>query len=232
MLNIVFVETALETVPKSIQDHPSVRRDAERRGKRPSMVLLDRSLHHSAMRGLPKAHKRGRPDIIHFCLLEALGSPLNLEGGLRVWIHTFGGYAIEVSPEVRLPRDCLRFKSLMEQLFALGRVPPSGEKPLLSLNRMSLSDLLAKIAPTRKIALTSHGAPRSLEMICEGLAEEENPTVLIGAYPSGAMEEETLSQADEALSIYPKVLDAWVVTSRLIYAYEMAEAHKTIKKRL
>ncbi|MBS7651745.1 MAG: 16S rRNA methyltransferase [Candidatus Bathyarchaeia archaeon] len=222
MLNIIFVETALETVPQSIQDHPSVRRDAERRGKKPSEVLLDRSLHHSAMKSLPKAHKRGRPDIIHFCLLEAQGSPLNLEGKLRVWIHTFGGYAIEVSPKTRLPRDCLRFKSLMEQLFALGRVPPTGE-PLLILSKMSLSELLERIAPTKIIALTSHGTPRSLEEICMVLAEENNPTVLIGAYPSGAMEKETLSLADEAVSIYPEVLEAWVVTSRLIYAYERSK---------
>ncbi len=224
MLNIVFVETALETVPRPIQDHPSVRRDAERRGKKPSEVLLDRSLHHSAMKGLPKAQKRGRPDIIHFCLLEALGSPLNLEGNLKVWIHTLGGYAIMVAPETRLPRDCLRFKSLMEQLFALGKVPPTGEYPLLTLKRMNLSELLERVEPTRIVALTSHGAPRSLEEICRGLAEENNPTVLIGAYPSGAMEEETLSQAHEAFSIYPKVLDAWVVTSRLIYAYERVRA--------
>ncbi len=224
MLQIVFVETALETVPPPLQEHPSVRRDAERRGKSPSEVILDRSLHHSAMRRLPNAHKRGRPDIIHFCLLEALGSPLNLEGNLRVWVHTIGGYGIEVSPETRLPRDCLRFKSLMEQLFALGRVPPTG-KTLLTLSKMSLSDLLKRGAPSRTIALTSHGTPRSLEAICEGLAREENPAVLIGAYPTGAMEEETLSMADEAHSIYPKVLEAWVVTSRLIYAYERARIH-------
>jgi rRNA small subunit pseudouridine methyltransferase Nep1 len=157
MLHIVFVEAALETVPPSILRHPSVRRSAKRQGKRPEEVLLNRSLHHSAMSRLPEDHKRGRPDIAQICLLEALGAPLNREGGLRVWLHTFGGYAIEISPEVRVPRDCNRFNGLMEQLFSLGRVPPEGD---------------------------------------------------------------SLSQADEAVSIHAEPIEAWVVTSRLIYEYE------------
>jgi len=153
-----------------------VRRNAKRRGKKPAETLLDRSLHHAAMKGLPNSQKRGRPDIVHFCLLEALGAPLNRERGLRVWVHTIGGYAIEVAPEAKLPRDCSRFNSLMEQLFVEGRVPPKGEKPLLSLS-------------------------------------------------PGQMEDETLSLADEAISIYPEALEAWVVASRLIYEFERARAY-------
>jgi len=222
MLNLILVEAALEIVPPGIQHHPSVRRDAKRRGKRPGEILLDRSLHHAAMRGLPNALKRGRPDIAHFCLLEALGSPLNREGGLRVWVHTVGGQAIEVAPEVRLPRDGNRFKGLMEQLFEEGRVPPQGGKALLSLRRMSLAELMEEIDPSLAVALTSHGRPAALEEVCGSLAGEGNPAVLIGAYPSGPMEEETLSLADDAVSIYPEALEAWVVTSRLIYAFERA----------
>jgi rRNA pseudouridine-1189 N-methylase Emg1 (Nep1/Mra1 family) len=36
------------------------------------------------------------------------------------------------------------------------------------------------------------------------------------------MAKETLALADEAFSIYPESLQAWVVTSRLIYGYEKA----------
>ena len=224
MLNLILVEAALETVPLGIQHHPSVRRNAKRRGKKPTETLLDRSLHHAAMMGLPKGHKRGRLDIVHFCLLEALGTPLNREGNLRIWVHTIGDCAIEVAPEARLPRDCTRFKSLMEQLFLEGRVPPEGGKPLLSLSRMGLPALMERIGATRTVALTSHRRPTTLEKVCRRLAEEENPAVFIGAYPFGPMEEETLSLADESVSIYPEVLEAWVVTSRLIYEFERAHA--------
>jgi len=224
MLNLILVEAALETVPPGIQHHPSVRRNARRRGKRPTETLLNRSLHHAAMKGLINSHKRGRPDIVHFCLLEALGAPLNREGELRAWVHTYGGYAVEVAPEARLPRDCRRFNSLVEQLFAEERVPPEEEKPLLSLRRMSLPKLMEGIGASCTVALTSHGRPATLEKVCRRLAEEENPAVFIGAYPSGPMEEETLSLADEAVSIYPEALEAWVVTSRLIYEFERARA--------
>lgn len=219
-LHLVFVETALELVPPEILRHPSVRRNAKRRGKRPEETLLDRSLHHFAMDRLPDSEKRGRPDIIHFCLLEALGSPLNREGGLRTWVHTIGGYAIEVSPKVRLPRDCNRFNSLMEQLFAMGRVPPEGGEPLLSVSHMDLRALMGRIGSTYTVALTSHGTLRTLEDLCRRLAEEEQPTALIGAYPHGPMELEVLSVANEAISIHPEALEAWTVTSRLIYEFE------------
>lgn len=220
MLNIVFVEAALETVPQRIQNHPTVLKNAERLGKKPGEALLDRSLHHAAMKSLPKAERRGRPDIIHFCLLEALGSPLNMEGGLKVWINTFGGYTIEASPNVRLPRDCNRFKGLMEQLFKFGRVPPRSPEPLLILEKMSLQELIGKMRPDRVIALSRHGKPTSLEALCRHLRGFRKPVVFIGAYPTGPLGEDTLSSADEAYSIYPLSLEAWVVTSRLIYEFE------------
>jgi rRNA small subunit pseudouridine methyltransferase Nep1 len=220
MLHIVFVEAALETVPPSILRHPSVRRSAKRQGKRPEEVLLNRSLHHSAMSKLPDDHKRGRPDIAQICLLESQGAPLNREGGLRVWLHTFGGYAIEVSPDVRVPRDCNRFNGLMEQLFSLGRVPPEGDSPLMQLSETDLGGLKERIAPSHTVALTSRGKPSSLEDLCGRLSEETKPVVFIGAFPHGAMRGETLSLADEAARIHAEPLEAWVVTSRLIYEYE------------
>jgi rRNA small subunit pseudouridine methyltransferase Nep1 len=221
MLNLLFVESSLELVPRKIARHPSVTRNAQREGKNPEGVLLDRSLHHHAMLNLPEAEKRGRPDIIHFCLLEALGSPLNKSGKLKLLVHTLNSDLLEVSPELRLPRDCYRFRSLIEQLFAVKRVPPEGT-PLITFSRKSLSDVKADVHPSRTVALTSHGRARKLNNLCMDLAAETNPLVLIGAYPNGPMREETLKEADEAVSIYPESLEAWVVTSRLIYEYEKA----------
>ena len=222
MLHLVLVEAALETVPMGILSHPSVRRNAKRRKKRPEETLLNRSLHHRVMGRLPEDHRRGRPDIVNVCLLEALGAPLNLEGGLRTWIHTYGGYAIEIAPETRLPRDCNRFNSLMEQLFADGGVPPGGGDALMTLAPMTLGELIDKIEPTHTVALSSHGETSDLETVCGKLSNQETPVVFIGAFPHGPMKEETLSLADEAVCIHPEALEAWVVTSRLIYEFEKA----------
>jgi rRNA small subunit pseudouridine methyltransferase Nep1 len=222
MLNVLFVETALEIVPRKISRHPSVTRNAKKDGKNPEGVLLDRSLHHHAMVALPEAEKRGRPDILQFCLLEALGSPLNKVGKLKPMAHTLNDDFIDFSPELRLPRDAYRFRSLMEQLFAEGRVPPGEEKPLMTLAKKSLGEVKEGVHPSRTFALTSHGKIEKLAELCRRLATEENPLVFLGAYPHGALREETLAEADEAVSIHPDALEAWVVTSRLIYEYEKA----------
>jgi len=222
MLNLILVEAALELVPKRILRHPSVRRNAKRRGKPPEETLLNRSIHHSAMSRLENSEKRGRPDIVNVCLLEIQGAPLNKTGNLKTFIHTNNGVCIDVNPEVRLPRDCNRFGSLMEQLLLNGRVPVDSDVPLLSSSMKSLSSLKQEIKPSTTIALTSHGEQTSLEVLCRELSREENPVVLLGAYPHGALNEETLNVADRQVSIYPKDLEAWVIVSRLIYEYEKA----------
>ncbi len=219
MLNLLFVEASLELVPGEIAGHPAVTRNAKREGKRPDRVLLDRSLHHHAMGGLAEGEKRGRPDILHFCLLEALGSPLNKLGKLKTASHTLSGSAVTIHPDLRLPRDCYRFKSLMEQLLIEGSVPPEGE-PLMSVEQIGLGELKAGLSPSRTVALTSHGRHERLADLCARLVDEEAPLVLVGAFPHGPMRKETLAAADEAVSIYPEPLEAWVVTSRIIYEYE------------
>jgi len=219
-LHLVLVEAALELVPPEILGHPSVRRNAKRQGKRPEETLLDRSLHHYAMDRLPGGERRGRPDIVHFCLLEAMGSPLNRSGLLRVWVSTLDGRVVEVGPSTRLPRDCGRFTSLMEQLLLEGRVPPGGGAPLLTVRDLKLKDLVREVSPSRVVALTSHGEPASFESVGRGLASEVTPMAFIGSYPSGAMSPETTALADEKLSVYPEALEAWTVTSRLLYEVE------------
>lgn len=220
MLNLALVETSLELVPPEITRHPAVKRNAKRRGKRPEETLLDRSLHHYAMNKLVDSEKRGRPDIFQYCLLLAFGSPLNRKNSLRVFANTLNGYSIYIDPETRPPRDGPRFNGLMEQLFLNRKVPSDSAQPLFSLKREKLSKLKAGIAPSKTIALSSHGESSSFTEVASILAHEENPLVLIGAYPNGPMRDETINQADNVYSIYPEPLEAWTVTSRLIYEYE------------
>jgi len=221
MLILVFVETALETVPRELWRHPTVRESAERRRKKPGEILLDRALHHAAMKNLKDAIKRGRPDILHLSLLEALGTPLNREQLLKVYIHTYGGEVITVSPQVRLPRNYNRFVGLIEQLLLEKRVPMEGEA-LLTAEKRGLEQIVKEASPTSITALTSHGEPTILREVCSRLAVEEKPMVFVGAYPHGPLNTETLRLVDKVVSIDPEVLDAWIVTSRLLYQYEVS----------
>jgi rRNA small subunit pseudouridine methyltransferase Nep1 len=218
-LNLIFTEAALELVPRDILHHPSVRRNAKRRNKLAEETLLDRTLHHYAMSRLVNSDKRGRPDIIHFCLLLAMGSPLNREGKLSVSINTVNGSIISVNPSIRPPRDCTRFYSLMEQLLMNSVVPLEGES-LMNMNGSTLFDHIKSISPSITIALSSHGKPSNFENVAKKLIEESNPVLFIGAHPTGPMKDDVLEIADEVYSIHPESLEAWTVTSRIIYEYE------------
>ncbi|MDD1766794.1 MAG: hypothetical protein LUQ00_02630, partial [Candidatus Methanomethyliaceae archaeon] len=98
MIVIVLAETALETAPKEIADHPSVKRLAEKKGKMPTSTLLDISYHYTAMRDLRGWDRRGRPDIPYITLLTLLESPLNKEGRLSIYMHTVGDFIISMDP--------------------------------------------------------------------------------------------------------------------------------------
>ena len=221
MLILTLAESALETVPRSLWSHPAVKRYSKRRGKSPQFILLDRSYHHSAMRKLKENEKRGRPDIVHFALLEALGSPLNKEGLLQVYVHTINDYVITVNPEARLPRNYNRFVGLLEQLLELGRIPSVGQA-LLKLERKTLPQLLDETETDYVIAFSRKGAPNTLEEAISRLSEKERPAVIIGGFPHGRFSEKTVRLASEVVRVDPEMLETWTLTSRVIYEYERA----------
>jgi len=221
MLTIVVAESALEVVPKNLWNHPAIRKHAKKEGKEPGQVLLDRSYHHSAMLKLEGAEKRGRPDIVHITLLEALGSPLNREGLLQIFIHTVCDCVIWVNPKVRIPRNYNRFISLIEQLFEIGKVPVIGE-PLLTLKRQSLKQLFNELNPTFTVAFSRLGKRKSIHEVMQQLTKKLRPLVLVGGFPRGRFIDETVALADEVISVDPETLETWTVVSRVIYDYEQA----------
>ena len=220
MLILILAESALETVPKEIARHPAVKKYARRRGKKPHQTILDRSYHHRAMLNLPNSEKRGRPDIVHFSLLSALGTPLAKEKLLEIYVHTIANYVIYVNPEVRLPRNYLRFIGLMEQLFIHGKVPPESQNPLLRAEKKTLKELIEEINPEYTLAFTRKGKMQPLENAISKLVNKTRAAIIIGGFPHGSFSEETLKLADEAVCIDPETLEAWTVTARTIYEYE------------
>jgi len=215
----VLAEAALETVPEDLWSHPAVRRHSKRQRKPPENLLLDRSLHHSAMRRLDDNLKRGRPDITHFALLEALGSPLNKEGLLQVYVHTNKDYVITVNPSARLPRNYNRFIGLMEQLFQQGKVPSTGET-LLKLEHKTLQALLAEAEADYILAFSREGKPKTLQDAVSSLQSKQRPAVIVGGFPHNHFSEATVHLADEVVCVDSEMLEAWTMTSRAIYEYE------------
>ncbi|MEM1507872.1 MAG: 16S rRNA methyltransferase [Candidatus Bathyarchaeia archaeon] len=221
LLTLILAESALETIPQDLWDHPVIRHFSKRVGKHPRLIILDRSHHHYAMKDLENNIKRGRPDIVHFSLLEALGSPLNKEGLLRVYVHTISDHVIHISPETRLPKNLNRFIGLIEDLFEHGRVPPRG-KPLLTLEAKTLPALINELKPTYTIIFDRPGKNKTFEEVALNLKGQEKPLVIVGGFPHGEFSKATLELADEVVCVDPEMLEAWTVVSRIIYEYERA----------
>jgi len=223
MLTLIIAESALETIPESLWNHPAIRKLSKTRRRHPNSILLDRSYHHVAMNKLENNEKRGRPDIVHFALLEALGSPLNKEKLLTTYVHTVQDVTIQVNREARLPRNYSRFVSLMEQLFQVGRVPPnSKEKPLLVLKHQTLQQLIKEAKTSHLLALTRSGRPKTLEETISNLAGFNKAGVLVGGFPKGHFTQAVTELADEVVCIDSEMLETWTVVSRVIYEFERA----------
>ena len=119
-LNFVLAESALELVPKEILRNPAVTSDSRRRGVDGGRILLDRSFHHSAMVKLKEPEKRGRPDLVHEALLSVTGTPLYLDGSVRVFVHTNQDVVLELAEKTRIPKSYFRFRGLVEKLLTEG----------------------------------------------------------------------------------------------------------------
>ncbi len=221
MLNLIIAETALELVPKKIQKHPAVTKHAQRMDKKPCQLLLDRSYHHSAMKNLDNAEKRGRPDIAHRSLLAALGTPLNKEGLLSVFVHTTENKIICVNPKTRLPRNYSRFVGLIEQLYKEGKVPKENSV-LLSLESMNMTSLIKELKTPYIVALTKIGDPKPLEEIVKSFSRRQGGTVIVGGFPHGHFNKDVINIAAHRFSIDKDTLDAHIVVSRILYEYEKA----------
>jgi rRNA small subunit pseudouridine methyltransferase Nep1 len=100
----------------------------------------------------------------------------------------------------------------------------------MTLQHKTLSGLLREIKPTRVIAFSRTGSPRTLEKVISRLVGEKRPVFVVGGYPHGHFSKATMKSVNEVTSIDPEMLDAWTVTTRAIHEYERALSLS--KKRL
>ena len=215
MLHLVIAEAELELVPKAILDHPAVVNHARRRGKRPDEILLDSTYHHAAIKKLPDGERRGRPDIVHICLLNALESIANKEGLLRVYVHTRNDEVICIKPETRIPRNYNRFVGLMESLFKNRAVPRDLE--LLRIEEKSLEELVEELNPDGVFVMHENGEPANPSEFGKTLSELREPMVIVGGFPHGDFRKEP---PGKKISLYKAPLMAWTVVNEVIISFE------------
>ncbi len=217
-LHLILADSELETVPEEISSDKSIQKKAKRKGRMPTEIILDSNYHHESMRTLEDSDRRGRPDIVHVCLLTALDSPLNREGHLRMYVHTRHDEVIEVEPETRIPRSYNRFVGLMEQLFITGGVPP--KDPLLKLFDERLEERIKNITPEKVITFKKEGEQINRRELFRGLCSEDDVCALIGGFPRGDFLSNVENLSDEIVKIYHDELDASTVVGHVIQFYE------------
>jgi rRNA small subunit pseudouridine methyltransferase Nep1 len=216
LLNFVLAESALELVPKEISGKPAVVSDSKRRGMKASEILLDRSFHHSAMSRLKDSEKRGRPDLVHVALLSVTGTPLYLDGSVKVFVHTYPDVVLELAEKTRIPKNYLRFRGLMEQ--ALRDKPREG---LVKTYSAGVGELVRrKLASDLVLGLTVQGRQSDAEGVASRVASAKNPCVIVGGFPHGHFSKEALVSVDELVRIDSRPLEAHVVASRVVYEIE------------
>ena len=217
LLSLIIAEAALETVPKSIAKHPSVVKQASKIGKRADEMLLDRSYHHSAMLKLKDTWKRGRPDLVHFTLLEATSTPLYQKNMLKVYVHTTANKAIFLNENVRLPKSYFRFAGLMEELFK-NRKLRSNSDVLMELKDMEFCDLIGKLRPTKVIGLSRIGVKSSAEEVAKIV--NSDTVIVVGGFPRGHFSSNVSMKIKYTYSISDLALEAHVVIARILYECE------------
>ena len=219
VLSLILADSALELVPKELWGHPSVVKHARSRGKKSGEVLLDRSLHHSAMLKLQNNEKRGRPDIVHFALLEATSTPLYIKGFVMVYVHTYQDLVIYLSESLRLPKSYPRFLGLMEQLFKEKSIL-SADRVLLRLEKKSFQELVKELGPSKVVGFSRIGERKPIDKIAFELSMEQRPCIVVGAFPRGHFSDHVLKCLDSLYSIHDLSLETHLVVARILYEYE------------
>ena len=227
LISLIIAEAALETVPKQIASHPAVKNQAQKLGRNPREILLDKSYHHAAMlrSGLESYWKRGRPDIIHFALMEALSTPLFLKNMLKVYVHTVKNKLIVIGDNLRIPKSYFRFEGIMMKLFTEKVIKSAdGNNILLELHdNITFEEFIKNgVRPDKLIGLSSNGVQSTAEEIVSKniIKNDHHFAFVIGGFPRGHFSDNTSKMFSCSYSIGEFKLEAHTVIARILYECE------------
>ncbi|HEX6282198.1 MAG TPA: ribosome biogenesis protein [Nitrososphaera sp.] len=213
-------EAALETIPDEIAGHAAVRNHSRRLQQKSSEILLDRSYHHAAMKRLPDSLKRGRPDIVHFALMEALSTPLFMNRMLKVYVHTINDKIIAIADNLRIPKSYFRFERLMVSLFRDNVIKSNERTILMELSDGTFADLIDMIKPDMVIGLSTVGVQSKAQKVAENARSVDHSSLVIGGFAKGHFSENVTKSLGPTYSISNVALETHVVIARILYECE------------
>jgi rRNA small subunit pseudouridine methyltransferase Nep1 len=172
------------------------------------------------MKKLENNAKRGRPDIVHFVLMEALSTPLFLSNKMRVYVHTVNDRIIAIADNLRIPKSYFRFEGLMVNLFRDLCVKSDEGTVLMELADGTFIDLIKSIKAEKIVGLSTTGVKSTVEKVAGNCRGVENCVFVVGGFPRGHFAESTTRQLGPVYSISDVGLEAHVVIARLVYECE------------
>ena len=217
MLSLVIAESSIEIVPNELRGHPAVIASAKKLGKNTSDLLLDNSWHFAAMKGVKNENKRGRPDLLHFCLLEACSIPLYFEKRIKIYVHTIENKVIFIDENVRLPKSFHRFSGLIEKLYREKNIMVENKK-LLELKEMRFSQLIEFINPKKVVALSTEGESSTYQNVASKL--NSDTCLVVGGFQKSHFSQAIKNKINQSFKVEDRSLEAHVVLSRILYEYE------------
>lgn len=180
------------------------------------------------MKQLPNSWKRGRPDIVHFALMEALSTPLFMNRLLRVYVHTISDRIIAIADNLRIPKSYFRFEGLMVSLLRDKVVRSNEGTVLMELSEGTFADLIDVIKPDMVIGLSTVGVQSKAQKVAESAHNVEHCTFVVGGFAKGHFSENVTRGLGPTYSISNIALEAHVVIARILYECEK----KLLEKRI
>jgi len=217
MISLILSESALELVPYELEEHPSVVSHAKKLGKHPSDILLDNSWHFAAMKGIKNEIKRGRPDLVHFSILEATTIPLYYQNKLNLFVHTIDNKVIRFGKNVHIPKSYHRFQGVIEKLFQEKKIISKNEL-LLDMKKQTFSELIKEINPSNVIGFSTEGELSSYQKIASEIPD--NSCIVLGGFQKGHFSDSVQNEITNLFSVGNESFEGHVVTSRILYEYE------------
>jgi len=217
MIHLILAESSLELVPSELQHHPSVISHARKLGKNPSEILLDNSWHFAAMKGIENEIKRGRPDLVHFSILEATTIPLYLKNKMKLYVHTIDDKVIFFGENVHIPKSYHRFEGVIEKLYQEKSITTNNDV-LLEIKEKTFHELLDEINPSKVLGFSTKGTKSTYEKIAKEITD--NTCIVIGGFQKGHFSDSIKSKITDLYSINDESFEGHVVVARMLYEYE------------
>ena len=217
MISVILSESSLELVPDELKHHPSVVSHARKLGKQPSEILLDNSWHFAAMKGIENEMKRGRPDLVHFSILEATTIPLYLQNKIKFYVHTINDKVIYFGENIHIPKSYHRFEGVIEKLYQEKKITTNNDV-LLEIKDKTFSELLDEIKPSKIIGFSTKGKFNSYEKIATEISD--NSCIVFGGFQKGHFSDIVENKITDLYSIDDTSFEGHVVVARMLYEYE------------